>query len=147
MDIRHPPNTLHDNHHVGFVHVHLNVVLEDNTHMQVHACMHNKQDVFFFQFCQVCELAIVHNINEPNLARCQEENYNFFRTFSFFFFLPSCKNSPKNKTMVTTILMDGLFTYMYISYLEIHNHISMYMRWACIFGCVKSTIKLHSWWH
>jgi hypothetical protein len=69
MDIRHPPNTLHDNHHVGFVHLHLNVVLEEHTHTHTHtsACMHNKRDTrwFFFQFCQVCELAIVHNINEP----------------------------------------------------------------------------------
>ncbi len=46
MDIRHPPNTLHDNHHVGFVHMHPNVVLEDNTHMQVHACIIS-ESVFF----------------------------------------------------------------------------------------------------
>jgi hypothetical protein len=27
--------------------------------------------VWFFQFCQVGGLATIHNINEPNLARCQ----------------------------------------------------------------------------
>jgi hypothetical protein len=55
MDIRHPPNTLHDNHHVGFVHLHLNVVLEEHTHThthtQVHACIISETtDGFFFNF-------------------------------------------------------------------------------------------------
>jgi hypothetical protein len=126
MDIRHPPNTLHDNHHVGFVHVHLNVVLEDNTHMQVHACMHNKQDVFFFQFCQVCELAIVHNINEPNLARCQEENYNFFRTFSFFFFIAKLQKFSQEQNHGDNHL-DGWFVHIHVHFIlrdtQPHQHV------------------------
>ncbi len=86
------------NHRVGFVHVHLNVVREDNTHMQVHACITMRQLMLFvFQFCQVRELAIVHNINEPNLARCQEETCNFFRTFVFFFPCQVAKILPKTK--------------------------------------------------
>ncbi len=35
--------------------------------------------VWFFQFCQVGGLVTIHNINEPNLARCQARKQNFLR--------------------------------------------------------------------